>query len=170
MCLFILTSLHVVLVSVLSSIKHFLLPLQIKLPRSMMKHNQYCSFYLLPVGLKVKKREKTQISDFTIVFILPGNKLFNFKKCLKQAKTTQHMKVVDPLSSHSSNTKFNVFKTWCSGKHSAGLDCDWLCLLQVCRYTRLQVNLPTCAGRADGRVQNDKNTTNSLQHLEQLWG
>lgn len=86
------------------------------------------------------------------------------------SKTTQHMKAVDPLSSHPNNTKLNVFKTWCSDKHSAGLRCDWLCLVQVCRYTRLQVNLPTCAGRADGRVQNDKNTTNSLQHFACLWG
>lgn len=51
-----------------------------------MKSNHYCLLYCLSVGLKVKKREKKKISDFTSVFILPGNKLFNLKKCLKQAK------------------------------------------------------------------------------------
>lgn len=91
------------------------------------------------------------------------------------SKTTQHMKVVDPLSSHPNNTKLNVFKTWCSDKHSAGLRCDWLCLVQVCRCMRLQVNLPTCAGRADGVFKMIKtrqtacNTSSSSEVKPDVW-
>lgn len=105
--------------------------------------------------LLVKERDKADVSLQLSLFCQEIN-YSTFKKYLKQAKQTQHIEVAEPLCSPPADANLNVL-TRCSGEHSAALGCDRLCLLQVCRYARLQVRAHLC-GPGGCTASNDSNT------------